>query len=104
LFGEHPRVLALRGNILGSQGERAAASELLGQLNRLEERTFVSGFDRALVWLGLGDLERSMADLDRSHEQQYAWLLFAGALPLLAPLRHHSWFPALLGRLKLETA
>ncbi|MBI4905685.1 MAG: winged helix-turn-helix domain-containing protein [Acidobacteria bacterium] len=104
LFGEHPRVLALRGNILGSQGERAAATALLARLNRLEERTFVSGFDRALVWLGLGDLERSMADLDRSYEQQYAWLLFAGTLPLLAPLRHHSWFLTLLGRLKLETA
>ncbi|MEK7404970.1 MAG: tetratricopeptide repeat protein [Acidobacteriota bacterium] len=104
LYGEHPRISGLRGHILGSRGERTAALAVLSRLAGIEDSGFVSGFDRALVWVGLSEFGRAVAELERSYEQQYSWTLFAGILPLFDPLHGNSRYQTLMRKLHLGTA
>ncbi len=104
VYGEHPRIVALRGNILSMEGDRSGALAALSRLSAIEESGFVSGFDRALIWVGLGELHESVAELERSFEQQYSWTLFTGTLAIFDAIRGAPRFQALLRKLGLEIA
>ena len=92
------------GHILGRQGDRTGPSAVLRRLFEIEERGFVSGFDQALVWVGLGESERAVAGLEQSYEQQYSWIQFAATLPIFTLLHGDSRYQTLLHKLYLESA
>ena len=60
----------------------------------------MSGYVRAHYYLGLGDLERALTELERAYDDR-SWLV--GLLkvdPLLDELRAHPRFQALLRRMR----
>ena len=88
-------IVAALGYVQAKAGNVDAAHEALNELNRLEETSFVSAYDRALVFLGLGDVERSLEWLEQARNERSYWLIYVNSDPVLDPLRTSSRFEAL---------
>ena len=88
-------IVAALGYVQAKAGNIDAAHEALNELNRLEETSFVSAYDRALVFLGLGDVERSLEWLEKARDERSYWLIYVNSDPVLDPLRTSERFEAL---------
>jgi len=90
------------GNIYGLIGRRADALRELARLDSLERTgQYVTPYGRALVWAGLGDLDRSFAELDRAVEGRSHWLVWLNRDSRWMPLRHDPRFQPLVRRIGL---
>ena len=83
-----------------SRGRRADAHRLLGELDELAERRYVSPWGRALIYLGLRD-DRVFDWLERSCRERILWVAFLATDPRFDPLRSDARFRSLLQRLRL---
>jgi len=94
--------IAGMGNLYGVIGRRADALRELAVLDSLERAgQYVTSYGRALVWAGLGDLDRSFADLDRAVEGRNHWLVWLNRDTRWAPLRRDPRFQQLVRRIGL---
>jgi serine/threonine-protein kinase len=91
------RPLAYLGYALAMAGRKAEANEILQNLKRRPDQELVSPFLISIVYLGLGDREAALLQLERaSSDDLYAIRLKAE--PMLDPLRSDPRFAALLRR------
>ena len=84
------------GHALGVAGDRAGAQAVLGRLLRRREHEYVSPYDVALVYLGLGDRDHALDWLQRAYQERSSLLVFAAREPRLAPLRSEPRFAGLM--------
>jgi len=95
---DDPRVLAALGYLHGASGRAEPAHAVLKEFDTLCTHGYVAAFDRALVHLGLGELERAcrlLADACTEHEP---WLSMIRVDPVFAPLRGMPEFEKLVDR------
>lgn len=95
LSGDRDSVAAL-GYVCGLAGRGAEARAALSELESREKAGFVSSYDKALVHLGLGDVEASLGWLEKAHEERSYWLIYLRVDPALDPLRTRPRFVELL--------
>jgi TolB-like protein/Flp pilus assembly protein TadD len=95
LSGDRDSVAAL-GYVYGLARRGAEARATLSELAAREKTGFVSSYDKALVHLGLGDLEASLGWLERAYEERSYWLIYLRVDPALDPLRTRPRFVELL--------
>ncbi len=95
LSGDRDVVAAL-GYVHGLQGDASSALEALEELKQRETAGFVSAYDKALVNLGLGDLDQALAWLEEAYKERSYWLIYIQFDPALDPLRTNPRFAALL--------
>jgi serine/threonine protein kinase len=81
------------GHACALAGDREEAQSILGQLS--------SPFGRALVHLGLRDIERALDDLEQAVSDRYPLVAYAGVEPIFDPLRSQPRFRHLLDRMHL---
>ena len=94
--------IAGMGNIYGVMGRRTAALRELAVLDSLERAgQYVTPYGRALVWAGLGDFDRTFAELDRAVEGRSHWLVWLNRDNRWAPLRNDPRFQNLVRRIGL---
>jgi len=94
-----PFVTAYLGYAFAAGGDRASAMATLDALKKLSKGGQVLPFNRALVYLGLGDHGRALDDLERAlaaDSQMLAWL---GRDAIFDPLRAEPRFMALMKKL-----
>jgi serine/threonine-protein kinase len=84
------------GHALGLAGDRPAAQTLLDSLLRQRQRGYVSPYDLALLYLGLGEKNQAMEWLQRAHQERSSLLVFASREPRLATLRLDPRFAKLM--------
>jgi eukaryotic-like serine/threonine-protein kinase len=84
------------GHALGVAGDRPAAQAVLGGLLRRREHQYVSPYDLALVYAGLGDKDQALDWLQRAYQERSSLLVFALREPRLAPLRSEPRFATLM--------
>ena len=84
------------GHALGVAGDRPGARAVLGRLMRQREHEYVSPYDVAMVYAGLGDKDHALDWLERAHQDRSSLLVFALREPRLAPLRSEPRFVALV--------
>jgi tetratricopeptide (TPR) repeat protein len=90
------------GNIYGVMGRRAEALGELARLDSLERAgVYVTPYGRALVWAGLGDFDRSYAELNRAVEGRSHWLVWLNRDTRWASLRKDPRFQQLVRRVGL---
>jgi DNA-binding winged helix-turn-helix (wHTH) protein/TolB-like protein/Tfp pilus assembly protein PilF len=91
----------LIGYIYAVSGRRHEAQQVLDELNELSKREHVSAFNRAHVYVGLGDKERAFEWLEKAYADRewYLWLLKEEKM--FDPLRSDSRFQELLRRVGL---
>jgi len=100
-LSEDPRIPMLRSRIYSKIGNKAAALQMLGELKRMSKKRYVSNFDFALVYTGLGDHDKAFASLQRSLSAHDGNLVYLKADPLLSDLRGDPRYNDLLAKIGL---
>lgn len=83
------------GHALGLAGDRPGARALLDQLLRQREHAYVSPYDIALLYVGLGEKDHALDWLEKAYQERSSLLVFALREPRLAPLRSEPRFATL---------
>jgi adenylate cyclase len=95
-LNDDPTVLALLAYAYGLSGNTMEAERILDQLKTLSKERYVSAYNFALAYLGLGDKEEALRWLAKSYEDRagadVGWIRVD---PLLDPLRSETRFEAL---------
>jgi serine/threonine-protein kinase len=84
------------GHALGVAGDRAGAHAVLDRLLQRRAHEYVSPYDVALVFAGLGDKDKALDWLQRAYQERSSLLVFALREPRLAPLRSEPRFATLM--------
>ena len=77
-------------------GRRADALRTLAELKQMAREQYVSPFDVALVYTGLGDRDQAFAWLERARDDQSEWIGWINSDARLDPLRGDPRFADLL--------
>jgi len=99
--GDQPAVLAALAHVYACAGESSAAAGMLGELENLSQRRYVSPYWLGLVYTGLGNRARALELLDRAFEERDAWLTWLKVEPRFDALRTEPRFWELLRRVGL---
>jgi eukaryotic-like serine/threonine-protein kinase len=101
LGGRSANHIGVLGYAYGRSGNRDRATEHLQELTERATHSHVSAMWRALVHLGLGDLDSLFHCLDRAFEERDGSLILITAAVEFDPVRDDPRFKALLGRMRL---
>jgi TolB-like protein/DNA-binding winged helix-turn-helix (wHTH) protein/tetratricopeptide (TPR) repeat protein len=71
-------VLAPLGLAYGLAGRRADALKILAEMEQTSQKRYVSPFDLAVVYSGLGRMDEAFRILDQALEQRTPWLYICG--------------------------
>jgi serine/threonine-protein kinase len=91
------------GHAYARTGRIGEARKLLSELKELSKRSYVSWFDFAAIYAGLGEKDQAFACVEKAYEQRDPVLLRWGNVSsLLKPLRGDPRFAALVRKMGLE--
>jgi len=84
-------------------GKRDEAQKILDELKELSKQHYVSPFDFALIYVGLGDKDRAFEWLNKTYEENPYRIGFLKVNPRFDSLRSDPRFADLLRRMKLAS-
>ena len=67
----------------------------------MSKQTYVSPYDVAILYVGLGDNDRAFEQLNKAYEDRAGWLIHLNVEPIFDPIRSDPRFGALVRRMKL---
>ena len=91
------------GYVLGMAGRRAEAEKILQDLESRSDKEGFSPLNIAIVYLGLGDREAALRELERVENTHSVGTLRLGVEPIFDPIRSDPRFSALLKRVGLPS-
>jgi serine/threonine protein kinase/tetratricopeptide (TPR) repeat protein len=95
-----PILLAMLAHTHAIAGHRAEALSLLTELEAERDNRYISEYDIAVVYAGLGDAPAALRHLAAAAEERSSWLVFLNVDPRLDGLRHEPAFAALAASLQ----
>lgn len=102
LSPESTEFLATLGHSYAVSGDRVKAEGILNQLKKLSRNRYVSDYDLAMIYLGLGDKERTFEYLEKAYEKRSSFIAYIQVDPRLDSLRSDPRFNVLLKKLGLK--
>jgi TolB-like protein/Tfp pilus assembly protein PilF len=84
-------------------GKKQEAQKTLAKLNDIGKHGYVSAFDMAIIYTGMGDKEKAFDWLQKAFEERSFWMIFSRWEPRLDPLRNDPRFQDLQRRIGLAT-
>jgi TolB-like protein/DNA-binding winged helix-turn-helix (wHTH) protein/Flp pilus assembly protein TadD len=99
-----PPALAALGCAYGYSGNQEGAREILVSLREASKRHYVSGFDMATVFAGIGDKDNAFHWLEKAYSERESQMAFLGVTRRLDGLRSDPRFVDLLHRMHLSVA
>jgi TolB-like protein/Tfp pilus assembly protein PilF len=90
------------GYVFAVSGKRSQAQEMLDELKERSEHAFVSPYNVAKVYVGLGEIDLTFEWLDRAFEERSEWLIWLKVDPKLDCIRSDSRFRKLMQRIGFE--
>jgi adenylate cyclase len=94
--------LAVLAHAYASAGNKSEARKILQDLLERSRTRYIPSYWVALIFVGLGDIDQSIAWLERAYEERSSWLVWIGVEPRFDPLRTDPRFVSLLRRMRLE--
>lgn len=94
-------IRAALANVYAVAGYREMAEEILADLQSFPTNKDVSPFYLALIYAGLGDVERALQMLEDTVEERYCWASYLKSEPVFDYLRKEKRFTDLLERMGL---
>ena len=84
-------------------GKKAEAERLIARLQELSKQQYVSPFQTAVIYAGLGNRKLALDWLEKSRAERFAWLPFLQVDPVFKNLRSEARFIELAKSLGLST-
>ena len=95
-----PYSLGMLGQAYAQNGQKNEAQKVLGQLSDLAKSRYVAPYAIALVYLGLGEKERAIDELERAYQKGETNYLFVVKVdPMLDDVRGNPRFDALVQKI-----
>jgi serine/threonine-protein kinase len=101
LVTDDPTQIAELGFAEGLAGERDRARDRLRKLEELARHRYVSPYERASVYSGLGEKEEAFAWLEKAYAERSVWMVRLKVAFTMEPLRTDPRFAALVRRVGL---
>jgi tetratricopeptide (TPR) repeat protein len=98
LSQEAPLMVAVLGFAYAAAGKKGEASRILRELLEPPKRKFVSSADIAIIYAGMGEIERAFQWLEKAQEEGSLWSISLKLDPKLDSLRADPRFADLLRR------
>jgi len=98
--GRTSGALTMLGHAYANSGKQGEAQKLLAELNQMSTQTYVSPYDLAILYVGLGDKDRALAQLNKAYDDRAGWIIYLKVEPIFDPLRSDSRFTELVDRMK----
>jgi DNA-binding winged helix-turn-helix (wHTH) protein/Flp pilus assembly protein TadD len=100
LLNDSPQALAALGHAYAVAGQRAEAQQVLAELQALAQYKYVSPYDIAALYAGLGQPEQTLAWLEKAYADRSGWMaLWLKVDPKFDGLRVDERFRDLLQRI-----
>jgi tetratricopeptide (TPR) repeat protein len=96
-----PPALAALGSVYGYSGNRDGARKIVASLREASNRHYVSAFDMAVVFAGLGDSDGAFQWLEKAYTGRESQMAFLNVTRRFGPLRSDPRFADLLHRMGL---
>jgi tetratricopeptide (TPR) repeat protein len=90
---------ALLGRAYAVSGKRAEAQKVLDELSEVSKHIYVSPYNIALIYAGLGEKDQALAWLERAFAERCTWMPLLRVDPELDNLRSDPRFQGLLRRM-----
>jgi len=97
--GTDPQYLSQLARAYALAGKRPEALQTMAKLNQLSEMTYVSSYDRATVYVALGQKNRALAELERAYEEHSERMIWLSTDPRFESLHSEPRFQDLLRRM-----
>jgi TolB-like protein/DNA-binding winged helix-turn-helix (wHTH) protein/Flp pilus assembly protein TadD len=97
-----PTSLASLGSAYGHSGNRNGAHKVIASLRDASKRHYVSAFDMATIFAGIGDRDSAFHWLDKAYAERESQMAFLSVTRRLDPLRSDPRFADLLQRMDLS--
>jgi len=94
-------ILAALGHALAVSGKRTEAEKILATLNELSGKSYISAYDKAAIYLGLGDDDQALKYLEKAYEERAGYISIIKSDPRFERLRANPRFIALLKKINL---
>jgi TolB-like protein/DNA-binding winged helix-turn-helix (wHTH) protein len=101
LSENNPIDLGALGHAYAVSGHRSEALQILEGLRQHSAKRYVSGYEFALIYSGLGEQDNAVQWLDRAFQEHSTWMLHLKVDPRLDPLRSDPRFQDLVRRVGL---
>ncbi len=102
LSGRGANGIASLAHAFGLAGQRAEAQKILAELTARSKTEYVSSYQFAVIYLGLGQNERAFAALEGAYNERSTLLGYLKMDPRFDPLRSDPRFQKLLSRIHLS--
>ncbi|HET6796841.1 MAG TPA: tetratricopeptide repeat protein, partial [Gemmatimonadales bacterium] len=99
-----PWGLTMLGYAYAKAGKRAEARQIIVRLTTLAKERYVSSYEIAAIYVGLGEKESAFQWLSRAYEERSGWLPYVNVEPRLKPLHSDPRFQELVGKVGLPSA
>ena len=99
---DSPWVLASLGNGYAVAGRTADARKVLSALDAMSKQRYVSPYNNALIYVGLGEKDQAFAWLNKADEERNDYLVYLKVEPLFDSLRSDPRFSELMKRVGLQ--
>ncbi len=100
-----PPVVAYVGNmgwLCAIVGKKDKAYEFLGELEERSKKGYVSSFWTALIYLGLGEVDKSFEWFEKAYEERDGNMIYFTVPPIFDPVRADPRYQQLLKKMGLE--
>jgi tetratricopeptide (TPR) repeat protein len=94
--------LTALGHAQGLAGKKADAERIISRLQELSKQQYVSPFQTAVVYAGIGDRKLALDWLEKSQQERFNWLPFVQIDPVFKNLRSEPRFQELSKSLGLK--
>ena len=101
LSGRGSNGIASLAHAYGLAGKRVEAQKILAELSARAKTKYVSSYQFAVIYLGLGQNERAIAALEGAYSERSTLLGYLKMDPRFDPLRSETRFQSLLSRIHL---
>jgi TolB-like protein/Flp pilus assembly protein TadD len=101
---ENPEAKAQLGHVYAVAGHRDDALKSLAELKEIARHRYLSPYNIAVLYLGLGDRDEAITWLQKAVDDHSEWIALLNVDPRLKPLRGDAQFKELQKRLKLGPA
>jgi eukaryotic-like serine/threonine-protein kinase len=98
--GRTSGVLAALGRAYAASGKKVEAQKILTELNEMAKQTYVSSYDLAILYVGLGDKEHALEQLNKAYEDRAGWIMDINVEPVFDSLRSDPRFAELVSQMK----